>query len=205
MIKPKEKPCKGTGKASGHGCGGKSMNRKFGLGIECKCYQKWLYGSDQGLEYVKKITLKVTKPRIELEKATKEVKENKSLSYLLTNVKNACHKFVKLRDYKKPCISCGVPYNDKFQAGHFYKAELFSNLKFDENNIHGQCFGCNNFKEGNESGYRVGLIQRYGIDYVNELDEKAKNYKKNTFIWDREELEKIRAYYSYKIKNHEKR
>lgn len=197
----KEKKCKGTGNAIGYGCGKLQINRKFGLGLGCKCYQTWLYSTEKGKEYLSKITLKVSKPRLEFEKAEKEQKENNRLKYLLVNVRTICHNFVKKRDYKKPCISCGISFSDNFQAGHFYKAELYSNLKFDENNIHGQCQKCNLFKEGNESGYRAGLIQRYGIEFVNSLDEKAKHYKQNTFKWDIEELENIREYYKEKLKN----
>ena len=77
---------------------------------------------------------------------------------------------------------------------------MYSNLKYNENNIHGQCRQCNLRKDGNEAGYRIGLKNRFNEDYVNNLDNLANEYKKTTFKWDREELKKIRTYYNNLIK-----
>lgn len=201
-----EKKCKGTGKAKGYGCGElvpvaryNQPNRVYGLGKSCGCYSKFLLESDVGKELINKATLKVTKPRREFQKFEQEEKERKSLSYLLVNVRTACHTYIKIRDKGKPCISCNTSWRPDFQAGHFYKAETFSSLKFFEKNIHGQCPKCNLFEDGNESGYRVGLIKRYGKDYVEELDELARKYKQSSFKWSREELKKIRAQYKSSI------
>ena len=197
-VKPKK--CKGTGKAIGHGCGKLNTYRAFGLGKECRCYQDWLLSSDEGKEYLDKITLKITAPRESLEKAEKQDKDRKKLSYLLVNVRNTCHEFIRLRDEYKPCISCGTPWNSNFQAGHCYKAEKYSNLKFDEKNINGQCKQCNLFKEGAESSYRAGLMQRFGAEHVAYLDAKAEHYKQNHYEWDIFELQELRKYYQEKLK-----
>ena len=203
-IQPKQKQCKGTGSAAGLGCGTLTYHRVYGL---CKneCYPDFLLNTEPGKLIMQKAMLKASKPRLqkeknksELEYAEKFKKDRDKLNYLLVNVRNECHKFIRKRDEFKPCISCGVHYNTNFQAGHFYKAELFSNLKFNENNIHGQCQQCNLLKEGNESGYRVGLIQRYGKEFVSELDNLAASHKKNIFSWEREQLEEIRKYYKSK-------
>jgi len=199
-MEVKAKKCKGTGKAVDFGCGTMQLKRIYGLGVSCKCYQNWLLNSDAGREKIKKETLKISQPRIAMEKAIEENKHRVKLSYLLTNTKNICHEYVRLRDGGKPCISCGTPYKEDFQAGHFYKAELFSNLKFDEKNISGQCRQCNLRKEGNESGYRVGIIQRYNEDHLKYLDDKAKHYKQNHFEWDKLELFEVREYYKEKLK-----
>lgn len=198
------KKCKGTHKDTyGLGCGKINKYRKLGLGYsDCKCYSDFLLNTEAGISRLKKATLKVQKPRLELEKAELEHKTNKRLSYLLTNVKNACHNFIKKRDKGKPCISCGEPWHSDFQAGHFYKAELYSTLKFDETNIHGQCQGCNLFNDGNESGYRVGLIERYGKEYVDELDKKALLEKSSQHKWDRFNLNKVRDYFKEKLKEY---
>jgi len=198
--KPKIPICKGTSIAIGHGCGTPQQDRINGLGIKCKCYSKWLLGTPEGSAKLKRITLSVTAPRIELEKAFDDKKNRTKLNTLLINVRNSCHEFIRLRDKGKPCISCGISYLPDFHAGHLYKAELYSNLKFDEKNINGQCQSCNLRKEGNESGYRTGVIQRLGIEHLNYLDEKAKAYKKNDYHWDRAELEEMRKYYQEKLK-----
>ena len=205
-IPIKEKPCKGTGIASSLGCGKMTIHRVYGLGKMC-CYSDFLLKTKPGKLIMQKAMLKASKPRLEAEKSKIEMKQAENfkkdrdkLNYLLVNVRNSCHEYIRKRDEFKPCISCGVSYNTNFQAGHFFKAELFSNLKFNENNIHGQCQKCNLLKEGNESGYRVGLMQRYGKEFLNDLNVLAGDYKKNGFVWDREQLEELRKYYKEKIK-----
>ena len=197
----KYKKCKGINKANdSDGCGEMivSQMRKYGL---CqKCYGKWLYTSEKGKEMLSNAISIVQKPRIELEKYKNEKKENKSLSYLLVNVRNICHEYVKERDRGKDCIACGVNWRDDFHSSHFYKAELYSSLKFDETNIHSGCQKCNLYLDGNEGGFRLGLIKRYSKGYVDLLDSKGLLERKQGFKWDRIALEEIRDYYKQKLK-----
>jgi len=206
-IPIKEKPCRGLGITKDLGCGKLTFHRKLGLGLMCGCYSDFLLKTDAGKLIMQKAMLKASKPRlqaekskIEMQEAEKFKKDRDKLNYLLVNVRTVCHQYIRKRDEFKPCISCGISYNDNFQAGHFFKAELFSNLKFNENNIHGQCKKCNEFNEGNESGYRVGLIQRYGKEFLSEINDLAGESKKSTYHWDREELEELRKYYKAKLK-----
>jgi len=201
LSSPKSlKRCKGTSKAINYGCNEFQEERIFGLGKKCGCYKEWLLNTPEGADYLKSVTFKISKPRIDLENAQFERKDRVKLGHLLSNTKNICHEYIRLRDKGKDCVSCGIQYLEDFQAGHFYKAELYSNLKYDEFNISGQCRQCNLRKEGNESGYRAGIIQRYGFEHLRYLDEKAKSYKQNNFEWDRTQLVEIRDYYKQKLK-----
>lgn len=192
--KPKKIPiCKGLTIAKGHGCLLPQEERIHGLGVKCRCYAKWLLNTPEGSAKLKRITISVTAPRIGLEKASEERKDRVKLATLLVNVRNSVHLFIRTRDIGKPCISCGTGWHSEFQAGHLYKAELYSNLKFEIRNINGQCKQCNLRKDGNESGYRVGVIQRFGKEHLDYLDSKAQSYKKNDYHWDRDELLEIRA------------
>ena len=199
-MQTKPKPCKGTGKAKGHGCGALVLKRTYGLGYECGCYPKWLYSTPEGLEKVEKHTLKATKPRRELEKEEKRRKNANSLENLKNSAKQACHAYIRKRDEGKPCISCGAKWNPDFQAGHFYKAELYSSLKYDEHNINGQCRVCNLHKDGEFRGYGIGLKMRIGHLAFFKLNQKATKSKQDHFKWDREELKRIRKYYQEKLK-----
>lgn len=202
------KRCKGQGKTKGFGCGIelqysernglKTYKQKYGLCMSC--YSDWLLNSEDGKKILSSTINKVSKPRLELETAKDEHKNQKSLSYLLQNTVNICHEYIRLRDKGKPCISCGQSWHSDFQAGHFYKAELYSSLKFDETNINGQCPKCNLYSDGNESGYRVGLIKRYSKGFLDLLDSKALLDKKEPFKWDRNKLKEIQKYYKQKIK-----
>ncbi len=204
------KKCKGVGKAKGQGCntelpyseknGLKTYKAKYGLGFDCRCYSKWLISSDEGKKMVAATTLKVTKPTRDLKEFEEKEKENKSLSWLLKNTVIACHNYIRKRDQGKPCASCKESYNSRHQAGHFYKAELFSSLKFNEDNIHGQCVGCNVHNEGNESQYRVNLPNIIGKEKYAKLNRLAAEEKIKNHKWDREKLKETRAYYLEKIK-----
>jgi len=199
MIEPKEKPCKGTGLAKGYGCGKMTKHRVYGLGKMC-CYSGWLLNSENGRIKLDRARLKVTKPRRDFENFKQERKERSDLPNLIKSVKKVCHEYIRLRDKGKPCISCGTPWHQEFQAGHFYKAELFSTIKFHELNIHGQCVQCNIRKDGNESQYRVNLPLRIGEDNFKALDDLASLDKKVDFKWNRDTLIEIRNYYRNKIK-----
>ena len=197
-MKVKPKKCKGNYRTSLEGCGKLVYKRTYGL---CdSCYAEWLLTTKDGQKKLKDATLKATKDRRELEKAEKEIKDSKRISYLLTNVKNIVHKYIRLRDKGKTCISCGVNWREDFQAGHFYKSELYSSLRFDEDNIHAQCPKCNMYDEGNLNKYDLRLPKRIGEAKYNKLKERAADDKKIAFKWDREELEEIRKDFKAKLK-----
>jgi hypothetical protein len=104
----------------------------------------------------------------------------KTLGQYEAEAKKSFQKWVRMRDEKQPCISCGVNNTELWDGGHFKKAEIYSGVIFNEKNCHKQCRKCNRFLGGNELNYRDGLIKRYGHDYVNELEMMAnetRNYK----------------------------
>lgn len=82
------------------------------------------------------------------------------------------NKFIRLRDKDLPCISCGKPAGQyTLTAGHFHPAGTYKNIRFNEDNVHGQCwFNCNKNKHGNLSEYRPALVLKIGQDRVNEID-----------------------------------
>jgi len=192
------KKCKGQGKAKGYGCDSLTDVRKRKYGLCMSCYAEWLYTSKEGKEMISKATLKAVKPRLELEKAVKTKKENDSLEYLKTNVKNICHTYIKERDKGKPCVSCGQSWNKDHQAGHWKKAELYSSLKYNEFNIHNQCKGCNLYNDGNVQKYSDRIHLRITRKQKADLEKLAEN--KSFHKWDRQELKEIRGYYKEKLK-----
>lgn len=200
MIKTKPKICKGTGIAKGYGCGSIQQKRTYGLGHSCKCYPKWLYSTPEGKEKIERATFKASKDRIDIEGLEKEKKSREKLSNVLKSVRDTCHLYIRLRDKEKPCISCGIPWKSDFDAGHFFKAELYSSLKFHEDNISGQCISCNRRKDGNLSEYLINLPKRIGENRFNLLKKEAEAYKSQNFKWDIEELKEIREYYRLKIR-----
>lgn len=189
------------GKAKGfEGCGELIFQRTYGLGHNCGCYSKWLLNTPEGKDKLNKSILHATQPRRDLNQAFEDKKDKDKLALLLQSAKIACHTYVRLRDKGKPCISCDAPYNTDFQAGHYKKAEIYSNLRFWEYNINGQCERCNIFLEGNVQAYSDRLADRIGENNKAEVELMAKAFKKTSWKWDRQELKEIKKYYQQKIK-----
>ena len=86
----------------------------------------------------------------------------------------AVNAYVRLRDMGKPCISCGAMPENKLggtvDAGHYRSRGAASHLKFNLYNINGQCVKCNRYNSGNAVDYRIGLIDKFGIDIVERLE-----------------------------------
>lgn len=78
------------------------------------------------------------------------------------------NRFIVIRDDGLPCRSCGryLP----LCCGHFRSVGAAPELRFDEDNAHGQCVECNGNKSGNVKAYREALIEHIGIERVEALE-----------------------------------
>lgn len=184
----KEKKCKGQGKAFGFVSCGKLVNvayLKFGLCTSC--YSSFIMDTDAGKLLLSKA---LTKAKVTVTKANKaklsaERKDHKdkSMSYAkrLQKAKQVFQAAIRMRDRDKPCISCGCLNKTKWDGGHYFKAELYSNVIFDEENVHKQCVYCNRDLAANLIEYRKGLVERIGADRVQQLEERAKKSSAHTY------------------------
>ena len=94
------------------------------------------------------------------------------------------------------CISCSkVKSVREINAGHYYPVSTHDGLRFDEDNCHGECVGCNCFNEGHLIGYRKNLIEKIGEERFSELERKADLYKRDGNKFDREYLIERIAFY----------
>jgi hypothetical protein len=102
----------------------------------------------------------------------KQTKEDlMTVSDWIKVVEKYFNKFIRLRDKGKPCVSCGVPYQSTFQAGHFYSAGGHWVIRFDESNTHSQCLKCNLHLSGNLMEYRKQILNRISQDELNRIDD----------------------------------
>jgi hypothetical protein len=110
---------------------------------------------------------------------------------------NLFNEFIRLRDKDKDCISCGAKAGTyRISSGHFHPQGTYKSTALNEDNAHGQCwFNCNKNKHGNLSEYRPRLIERIGIDRVNEIDRLKNETIKRTIP----ELQQLKAHYRRKI------
>lgn len=103
--------------------------------------------------------------------------------------------FIRKRDSGKPCVNCGE-YR-KLQAGHFYPTSTHSHLRFNEDNVHGECLHCNYFNSQSHAyGYRTEIEIRIGKKAFNNLQLLAEHRKAHKF--DRYTLIEIIQKYSNK-------
>lgn len=126
----------------------------------------------------------------------KEIKESlKTLTQEALEVQKVVNEFIRLRDVKKPCISCGIKWKDNFQAGHLYPAGTCWIVRFDPRNIHGQCRQCNMNKSGNLNEYRKNILSRITERDLKELDALAHQ----TAHFSKHDLHKIKTEFQAKI------
>jgi hypothetical protein len=71
------------------------------------------------------------------------------------------------------------------QAGHFYSGGHHAGLRFNPDNVTGQCVRCNHFLSGNLIHYRQGLVKRIGEARVEDLDNIAAYFKRTGYKWSR--------------------
>ncbi len=107
--------------------------------------------------------------------------------------------YIRLRDSDANgfgrCISCGKPVHYKeADCGHFINRQHM-NTRYDERNCNLQCRSCNRFDEGNNEGYRRGLILKYGEEVVNHLYLKKHIFRKYSVF----ELKAIADYFREKF------
>ena len=133
--------------------------------------------------------------------------KDKTVGHLKNTATTYFNRYIRLRDSPGGygnCISSGqilkVP-SDNAQAGHFYSAGHYPELRFNEDNVHLQGKSDNYFKSGNLLEYRKNLIKKIGIERVEALDQIAAQSKRTSFKWDRFTLIEIIEKYKFKIKN----
>jgi hypothetical protein len=128
--------------------------------------------------------------------------KQKSLPKLKSECQKVFNEFIRKRDEGKPCISCGQ--FKPLQAGHYFAVKGYDGLRFDEDNVQGECIGCNCFDDSHLIGYGKQLVIRIGIIRYNDLCIRAAKYKRDGYKWTRSELiEKIEIY-KHKLNNCEK-
>lgn len=208
---PKNKTCKGTGKAINFGCGVelpfsenngiKTYKSKFGLGLECRCYNKWLTNTEEGLKFLSKATL-TAKKKVTIEKNREEkARFNKmkidSISpdrYRARYVQPIINKIARFIDYGNPCVPTGN-FEGKMAGGHFTSVGANRTICLNLHNIFIQSFHSNSWKGGDDKKYRASLIRIFGQEYLDFIEglnsHKSIHLKKEDLIQIKETAQKI--------------
>ncbi|MBJ2129081.1 recombination protein NinG [Alteromonas sp. IB21] len=108
----------------------------------------------------------------------------------LREAQTAFNAYIRLRDEKEPCISCGRYHTGQNHAGHYRSVGSAPELRFEESNVWKQCAPCNNHLSGNLTNYRINLIKKIGLKKVEWL-EGPHEPKRYTI----EQIQEIKSHY----------
>jgi hypothetical protein len=129
-------------------------------------------GYDCSLTYTNLLAEK--KKRADALKSRKETREKlaklKTRQQQLKEAQQVFNTWIRMRDENLPCISCGRHHKGQYHAGHYRTTGSSPHLRFNEHNTNKQCAPCNNHLSGNIVHYRLGLIQKIGIQAVDALE-----------------------------------
>jgi hypothetical protein len=168
MIEQKQKPCKGNYRvAKFSGCGTPTYHRKYGLCASC--LYEWMTTTETGKIYKakhfdKKVQSNITKTRAKKTKAKKiEIMSNDE--YRQKYVQPVINKIIRTIDHGQPCIA-SRRREGKVNAGHYISVGSNRTICINTHNIHAQSFESNHFKSGDERRYEAGIIEEYGLNYL---------------------------------------
>lgn len=140
-------------------------------------------------------------------KATREAKERlKTRREWIADAQAAVNRVVRFRDLLegRGCISCGSHpqqrYGGAIDAGHFRSVGSAPHLRFYLPNIWAQCKKCNRDLGGSHANYRKGLIDRIGVERVEQLEAMQ-----GTAKWSIEYLRRLKQIMNRKAKRLERR
>ena len=120
---------------------------------------------------------------LKLKKEAKEWKDKKAEMKIDTHSKehkkslqNEINKLSKLIDFHFDnfnCIDCGMFLNrdiHQIDACHLISVKKNSSLRYNLHNLHSGHNHCNCYNENHETSYKKGIVERYGIEYLNIIE-----------------------------------
>lgn len=141
---------------------------------------------------------------------------NNELKKSLKKLETAFNKFICLRDLQIDskdnvfgyCISSGKRFDAeltsqrqllngrKWHASHYYNADRYSSVRFDERNVNAQMGYLNVYHSGDKTNYQENLIKKIGEREFEKLSKDKNKLKK----WDIIEVDNLVLHYREKCK-----
>lgn len=175
-----------------NGCG-KMINvsyRKFGL---CpSCYAEFLTETEQGKVIMQKAILKGRNQLKTVErKKTKQLKDSLYTpdKYRSKILQPTINKIARLIDYGCSCIATNN--FGKMNGGHRISVGANRSTSLNLHNIHIQSFQSNTFKSGDNIKYDIGIVERYGKEYLEFLNSLHQTPALKLSLSELQELQKI--------------
>lgn len=106
----------------------------------------------------------------------------KSIASLVNDAASLLQRLVRIKAADENgmciCVTCGKADHWKdMDGGHFIK-RTYTAHKLLEENIHPQCRRCNRFMDGEGPAYTLYMIDIYGRDFVDELEQTKRTPRK---------------------------
>ena len=181
MNKPKRKRCKQCNKLF-------QPLRQMQPCCSPECAVKYVKDKDNR----KKVIEKAQKDDRKETKAKLRQLGRSDRSKALRAAQKAFNAFIRERDKKLNCISCGNKLQiftgvkgQLFDCGHYRSTGSAPHLRFNEDNAHAQCVRCNRYLSGNVERYRDGLKVRIGQNKLDKLESNNQVLKYSVDeLWD---------------------
>ena len=98
------------------------------------------------------------------------------------------------------CVSCGKVISWKeSDCGHFVPKSRGAAIRWVEENCHPECQGCNRFSHSHLIGYTLYMVDMYGREKIEELEQQARQVLSPT--QKRQLAEEAYEYYREAAKN----
>lgn len=113
---------------------------------------------------------------------TKRAFRNNDKSLLKEKVQKLANRYGRLRDeFNRGYGCCTCDKKDgKMDGGHFLPTSSYRPIRYNVNQIHQQCIRCNQYNNGMSKEYRVFMISKYNLEYVEELESNKQGDRKYT-------------------------
>ncbi len=167
--------------------------------VHAECAADWTHAQSakREREEAKKARMAAKVERAEIRRRKADLK---TIHQLIAEADTAFMAWVRERDRQAgyACISSGQPLDwsgNQVDAGHFRSRGAASQIRYHPDNCHAQSKRENRYLAGNAVEYRIGLIDRIGIDRVEALEADNTPHK-----WHRDELIEIRDRYREKLR-----
>ena len=166
-----KKNCKGKGLAKGNGCGSLEFIKPLNKGLCSSCWKEWLLSSENGKEYLQKVSIKA-KAIIKHDAKQAKTKGLRKLmsvdAYRAKVLQPVINEIARLIDFGQPCIASGRT-KGKMAGGHRKSIGTNRGIALNVHNIHIQSFESNSFRGGDERAYDAGINREYGNEYLDFL------------------------------------
>lgn len=163
------------------------------------CVEPWLKANYSKLQRRKSAKCRAD-AKVERAGDRKKREENKTLPKLIAEAQTAFNAWIRWRDRGTTCFVCDRPFiagapGRVMHAGHVRSRGAAGHLRFNEDNCHGECEGCNGPRGAKPHEIKAGAIARIGLAAFEALENDNAPHK-----WTKDEVRGIREEYRARLR-----